>query len=645
MEAEIKVDVAEVASGIFCGASFPVSRIAIIDDAYDTPTKEVLLPFISDFLSAVGKSPSAIDSWKQNIFPVEDDFDEIDDIDDDIVAKLWNMRNDEADLAAIARSYLFGDSFAKISEIEPLIEFLGREVKGCEVFTYGSDTTPEKICEAEVVFIDYFLNVGESAEQAVARAESLAREIFASKHKKPLFLLMSRDNVTDEKIASFITKAELVGGMFYFISKQDFLDDLKLYLKLKNIEKALPHCYRIQSFVDSITKSIDKVTKQFKDDIKRLSLEDYVHIQKLSLHDDGHPLGDYMLWLFSSYFGHLLFECSSDVCKAQRALDGVNFQDDMIHQIVPSGNVFEFHNSAMMRTVENIVPYPEAESPVPEEAFLDLGDLFINAAEKKTLLVISAQCDLASQRRSYKPERQVLLIPGSLRSIHEKFTTEERGNPITQVFGYQGRKYRILWDTKQVMSLEYATLANWMAGKGYHREYRLRLPYALEIQHAFTSDVNRVGVPVMPPVDIPAIAIVHCLDRNLKPRVLYESREGDVYVSARRIGADQKSDSVLQFTEYFVFRLIERLKETVMEFGEVIGGRPQNGERRTKLGLYMQEIEKLLGSLGTFEDFYRPIPINTRELPVSKIRFFRGKETIDRNSVGKNVCIQILTDI
>ncbi len=645
MKAEITAEVTEVTPGIFCGASSPVSRIAIIDDAYDTPTKEVLLPFISGFLSAVGKNPSAIDSWKQNISPVEDDFDDIEDIDDVVVAKLWNMRNDSADLAEIARSYLFGDSYAKISEIEPLIDFLRREVKGCEVFTYGSDTTPAAICEAEVVFIDYFLNVGESAEQAVARAESLAREIFASKRKKPLFLLMSRDNVTDEKIESFIAKAELVGGMFYFISKQDFVDDLKLYLKLKNIEKALPHCYRIQSFVDSIAKSIDKVTKQFKDDIKRLSLEDYVHIQKLSLHDDGHPLGDYMLWLFSSYFGHLLFECSSDVYKAQKALDGVDFQDDMIHQIVPSGNVFEFHNSAMMRTVENVVPYPGTGKPVPEEAFLDLGDLFINEAERRTFLVISAQCDLASQRRSYKPARQVLLIPGILKSIHEKFTTEERGNPITQIFGYQGRKYRILWDTKQVMSLEYATLANWMADKGYRREYRLRLPYALEIQHAFTSDVNRVGVPVMPPVDVPVVAIVHCLDGNLTPKILYESREGDVYVSARRIGIDQKSDSLLQFTEYFVFRLIERLKETVTEFGDVIGSSPENGGRRTKLISYKEEMEKLLGSLGTFEEFYHPIPINTRELSVSKIRFFRGKENIDRNTVGKNICIQVVTDI
>ena len=39
-----------------------------------------------------------------------------------------------------------------------------------------------------------------------------------------------------------------------------------------------------------------------------------------------------------------------------------------------------------------------------------------------------------------------------------------------------------------------------MKSKGYERTARLRLPFALEIQRAFTANLTRIGMPVAPPI-------------------------------------------------------------------------------------------------------------------------------------------------
>jgi hypothetical protein len=51
-----------------------------------------------------------------------------------------------------------------------------------------------------------------------------------------------------------------------------------------------------------------------------MSFEDYTYIQHLALQDDGHPLGDYMLWLDTSQLIDLLLG-HRDVAKQRARLD------------------------------------------------------------------------------------------------------------------------------------------------------------------------------------------------------------------------------------------------------------------------------------------------------------------------------------
>ena len=121
---------------------------------------------------------------------------------------------------------------------------------------------------------------------------------------------MSSNDDVNRLAEEFREQSDIVGGMFYFVSKSDLTDPAGLLLNLDMLAMALPHGHLIQKFMDridnTIESKIEEIVSKFLTDIKRLNLDDYVYIQRLSLQADGHPLGDYLLWLYSAYFGHLL---------------------------------------------------------------------------------------------------------------------------------------------------------------------------------------------------------------------------------------------------------------------------------------------------------------------------------------------------
>ncbi len=338
-----------------------ISKVAIIDDAFDDPSKEnITLNNIKTFLNATAKEKDAKESWvKHEIFKFEDDFAEIDasDIHDDkIIAKLWKIcEKEKCELAKIANYYLFIEKNQKTAKILPLKSFL--EKQEIEVALLPSSADSDDVSGIRVIFIDYFLSIETTDEKATEIAETLAGEIYKKDNNRQ-FLLISTNSIDEDQINDFIEKAKLVGGVFYFIKKDDFQNELKLKLKLGNVIKALPHSSLIQQFTESIAASIDETANEFLNAIRKLSLEDYSHLYRLSLKADGHPLGDYMLWLFESYFGHLLFEKHAMVIDAKKKLDATDFQDDLIRQLIPSYNVADFHNNAMFLMLMILLKYP-----------------------------------------------------------------------------------------------------------------------------------------------------------------------------------------------------------------------------------------------------------------------------------------------
>ncbi len=224
---------------------------------------------------------------------------------------------------------------------------------------------------------------------------------------------------------------------------------------------------------------------------------------------------------------------------------------------------------------------------------LNLGDIFISG--KEVLMVINAQCDLAGQRRKYNASYSILFIPGKLIPIEDKLLKQDKAKPITQIILDEDNKYRILWDTKRVFSCEYGKIfVQIKQDMNYSRKYRLRLPYSLEVQQAFTLNISRVGIPVMPPVDIPVLAKVY-YNNGSGNNICLEEDNG-VYITSKKINPIDDKDpdpKYLRFTGGFIDLLIDGLIKLVARFTDEAKGL-STGKQLTNLTEYIKKLETLL---------------------------------------------------
>ena len=504
-----------------------VAKIVVIDDAYDPPVRDDLTPGdIESFWAETQLSSAA----KQELSSIGFKGNSPDDIDNLLIQKLWEKRDALGPLKPICEKGLFQVIGAKYDYLEEFSKYLTDDL-GLEIRHLGSKHDAEQ-AKGGLVFIDYYLGPTQDPE-SVNRSVNAAKNIYAAcsgVSAKPIFILMSSKPVNQNMIDDFRDRSGLLGGMFYFVVKEHLADRTKLLLHLGAFVIALPTGHTIQRLVEAFGTAIQETSDKFLKAIQTLSLADYAYIQKLSLQEDGHPLGDYMLWLYGAYFGHLLFE-SSRVRTEREALDKLNFNDLPLIQTEPSQLLTEIYKTALFDlNVGDVGAHPQASTDEQDatcEAYLHLGDFFFKDVASDVWMVINAQCDLAfapgSAQRPFKSERSVLVIPGRLKPIETPIEAGDRSKPRTELFDHEGIKYRIIWDTRRVSAVEYGKIREWQKAKGYKRIARLRLPYALEVQSAFAGDLTRVGTPVAPPFFQPVTVYMYCAGVDAKSEELGKS--------------------------------------------------------------------------------------------------------------------------
>ena len=192
-------------------------------------------------------------------------------------------------------------------------------------------------------------------------------------------VLMSSHDDAKMLADDFRTRTGIVGGMFYFLPESDLTNRVKLLLDWICLRW---HCLMAIGSRNLLTRQkarMEAAVNEFLTDIKRLNIDDYVYIQRLSLQADGHPLGDYLLWLYSAYFGHLLFEHA--LSTDRRELDELTFEDWVPSQVVPSTQLTAMYHAALFdTTVVPLGPHPrwtkkrDAGIPPDEQAGVSTGE-------------------------------------------------------------------------------------------------------------------------------------------------------------------------------------------------------------------------------------------------------------------------------
>lgn len=471
-----------------------IDEIVVIDDAFDPPDRaHVESP--ESFWTAVRETPDAKEALLK-LKPVEEEAD----IDDELVAKLWAQIDDGSSLSELAGIHLFG---ARLQQRKDLQDICGHlESIGYKPKTRGAkDDSP---ITARLVFLDYVLDSlrkMDPDELATARAKDIYKQ--AAPGRKPFIVLISDYADAGKEHQNFRKKSELIGGLFGFLRKSDATIKHKLFLRLASWGIGNPGFEDLQTFVAKVLEAVSSAAANFADRIRALSIHDYSFIQRLSLQEEGHPLGDYLMWLFECSLGHEL-RADRQVRDAQTKLDTMQFTRHIPSDGVPSDLLAEFYLSAV---TEPAIPEFQAHplDTTSKTPLLFLGDIFLKDVASPVLMVVTAECDLAF-RPLDKPQsdlaQPVYLAPGFLKEVSDH---SPRGSGVcTELVVLKdqdkSRSYRIEWDYKHVESARLGEVWNTLKKSNYKRTWRLRLPYALSVQQAFVNHVSRLGLPVPPPM-------------------------------------------------------------------------------------------------------------------------------------------------
>ena len=553
-----------------------VQRVAILDDLYDLPQPadfdgQKLLEFITAVLDveAIGE----LDGTRADGKNVEVETD----IDEAVLAELMR-KHEEGELGALETPFerhLLPTIRDKRKQLEPL-EYHFEHDLGLEVLRFGQNQVDEFVNavatkEIPIVFMDLYLVLDQkvtSSDQemdSIKAAVSATRQLYKTcpKERRPLIVLMSSNPNAPEYKDYYRDQSGVLGGLFYFESKEHLVDPGKLFFSLDMFASALPLGHQVQDFVEALEAAISSAADKCRADMRKLSMDDYVFIQMLSLQTDGHPLGDYLMWLTGAYLNHLLrgkwgeikreeseiqerIHLIQSLHREKKRMDEMQFDEFILSPSMPSVLVAEMFKSAVfdlsvgpveihpwtsdsdlgterteIKDTESIareISSPEQADKMPagdEDVasvttltapagfpLLDTGDLFFRNVDNHLLLVINAACDLTftpGGERKPDPARSILLLRGCLHPISKPVVASGSGTR-TELFEHEQKVYRIEWDTKQVESHPFQNVYQSLQARNYRRIGRLRLPYALEVQRAFAGDLTRIGMPVPPPI-------------------------------------------------------------------------------------------------------------------------------------------------
>lgn len=495
-----------------------IGAVAIIDDAFDSPEQSMTAAATQALFDELLEHQELLEGFAVAGHAL----DTVDDLTlEAIVAVKARSREVPAALAAWnhVKVFALGRRTALDGFAGDLTKELKLKVKKISAASLSSGSakaqTKDVVDDAvDVVFLDYELKEGEE-EGALSSAitDRIYRQ-FAGKEKAPLVILMSSKKLDEQAVADFQRRTKVLSGMFYFVPKEELFDKEKRHYRLAAFAKSLATGRTLQRFVTGVEGELGRIQAKVFADVRSLSIGDFAFLQKLRLHEDGQPLGEYLLWLMNA---HLVKELlgSPDVRKVETQVNALPFDDLPPTQSKPSINLATLYSSAVMRPMGAL---PEVAADQAE--YLQFGDLFRKGKGKQVWLCITAPCDLAfSATRPIRGGRSILFLPGILQLIDKQMKGFEQRQPRTELVWIEKKAYRIIWDTKEVARADWSAIQAWKTEMKVERIARLNTPFALEIQRSFASDLTRIGMPTPPPFYNPVkvrLVVVDAQDQEVE---------------------------------------------------------------------------------------------------------------------------------
>ncbi|WP_146197993.1 hypothetical protein [Caulobacter endophyticus] len=387
-----------------------------------------------------------------------------------------------------------------------------RNTDGCEVKELGPDDDLADIARFDVVFIDYYLDDmetdGTRAEQIATNVQGLRKE-----GQRQQIVLMSTFEGVRAMRSQFRKTASIDAASFAFVAKRDLDEDWKVKAHLEMLARGMQHSSTLGDYISAVKKSARDAAETLSATIDDLDIGDFAYIQRIALHADGHPLGDYLSWLLSSHLSTIAFE--GELREKQRLVDAMEFEDGPLSPSEPSTAVAAlYHDALFARNLGPLSGHPRAEpgSELANVPFVQLGDVFLTDDKSRAVVVLSPDCDLAfSTHEKRQPDLNlgVILVFGDPNSVTSEIGDEV--NSSTEGMLHDTEVYRIDWRFNTFQTVRLGDLQEFLNSLNFDvsKRDRLRPIYSLKLQHELGSHLMRVGPPVMPPVARHAKSKIH----------------------------------------------------------------------------------------------------------------------------------------
>lgn len=478
--------------------------------------------------------------------------------------RIFEARGDFGQHAELLFGEFFQERDAKQKQLEPLLAFLRDHGVQCQ--TFGADYILNGSELPELVFID--LRLREHGPVQVDDAVEVYKKLKrAHKPCQPFVFLMSTlANNLSERRDEFREKAELFASQFEAMPKSQLDDNQELEAIFVQYLRVLPKLRQLYSHIDGLVEGLQSAALNVKKSVQALDLADYFVLHRNTISIEKVGLGVYISDLLLDYVTHEI-EGMQSVWDFAKDLDEWQIEDLPRSRFALSPAASKIYEGNVLHSRVRL--QRELERGLgPADGYFYLGDIFFSAkeyneAKPKTALVIATPaCDLVRPEELRK--RTIFLCEGRVKAVTAASVPAGDDGVATVVMPHPhdaSKRLLINWNKKRLHTWHADHMEKFAEPDECHwvRVARLRPLYAIQLQHAITADLSRIGVQRAPNVLVPHG--VEVLVRGDKQwQVLDNEDRNEASAAALSDSGERTKQTVFILSDTVVRRIARKLR-------------------------------------------------------------------------------------
>lgn len=549
-------------------ANSNILRAHIIDDAYDdVPASGIASGTATRFVSELEEE--AYDRACAAIGLVGADEQQFIEALADLrhVQALFAIRDQFGDHAQILFGDYLTDKDNKKRDVEPLIKLL--EANGIDCTPFGGNYPVENTEEPHLVFIDLRL-IEDDSPISVDAAVAVCKKLrdYHQGCQPFVFLMSTLVEPLKQRREEFRLQAKLFASQFESLEKRLFTDETELAYVLARYARVLPQLRSLQKSIEDVGTAVHTAVSTVQDELRNLDLADYFVLHRNTVSIEKVGLGTYVSDLVLEYLVHEV-ENTSQIWEFARELDKLKPENLPRSRFAVTPAAGKIYSGTLLHAKGRLDSERDRELG-PSHGYFYLGDIFFAAKElndpvpKTALVIATPACDLVRpevlrQRTVFLCEGKVqLLSPSSVPAGHDSLPGVIVPHPTDskkQLLINWNKKKLHTWHAEQIDDFRKIEGCKWV------RVGRLRPLYAVQLQHAVTADLSRIGVQRAPNLLVPHG--VEVLIKKDGKWALLDNTDATDATTAAFSESEDRSKTVFIFSDTTVYRVRQKLREWI----------------------------------------------------------------------------------